>query len=177
MSANGIVRRIDELGRIVIPKEIRRTMRLREGDEMEIVAEGEKLVLRKYSEFENFSAAARTVVQMVYEYIPSCEAYIVTQDKLVAVAAKGKSRFDNSSPTSALSKLVSARSSVVINAAEIGKLFDNMTAKDGTVIAEPIIARGDAIGSLVVCVESLPDENSLGYVRFAAAILSAVISE
>ena len=52
MKATGIVRRIDDLGRIVIPKEIRRNMRLREGDAMEIFLEDNCVCLKKYSPSE-----------------------------------------------------------------------------------------------------------------------------
>ena len=48
MKATGIVRRIDDLGRIVIPKEIRRTMRIREGDPLEIFTDGDSIIMRKY---------------------------------------------------------------------------------------------------------------------------------
>ena len=48
MKATGIVRRIDDLGRVVIPKEIRRTMRIREGDPLEICFDGDRLYLEKY---------------------------------------------------------------------------------------------------------------------------------
>ena len=53
MKATGVVRRIDDLGRIVIPKELRRTMRIREGDSLEIFIEGEKIMLKKYSPVQN----------------------------------------------------------------------------------------------------------------------------
>ena len=49
MKATGIVRRIDELGRVVIPKEIRRTLRLREGDPLEVFTDRDELMLKKYS--------------------------------------------------------------------------------------------------------------------------------
>ena len=50
MKATGVVRRIDDLGRIVIPKELRRTMRIREGDSLEIFIEGENIILSKYKQ-------------------------------------------------------------------------------------------------------------------------------
>ena len=53
MSTTGIIRRIDELGRIVIPKEIRKNLRIKNGDNLEILVEGEDITLRKYSQIEN----------------------------------------------------------------------------------------------------------------------------
>lgn len=175
--SNGIVRRIDELGRIVIPKEIRRTMRLREGDEMEILSDGEQLTLKKYSRFENFAAAARTVARMIFDYIDGAEVFIVTEDKLVAVAAKGKARFDGAVPSAALSKIVASRSAVALALQQVGEIFDGVSVADGVLIVEPVSVNGDSVGAVAVCVPSMPDENKIGYIRFAAAMLSAVISE
>jgi len=64
----GIIRRIDELGRIVIPKEIRRTLRLHEGDEMEITVDDGCLMLRKFSEIENMRHVAKEVVRSLREF-------------------------------------------------------------------------------------------------------------
>jgi transcriptional pleiotropic regulator of transition state genes len=62
MKATGIVRRIDDLGRVVIPKEIRRTMRIREGDPLEIFTDGENVVLRKYNPACVFCGDASDVI-------------------------------------------------------------------------------------------------------------------
>lgn len=61
--ASGIVRRIDELGRIVIPKEMRKTMRLQVGDEMEITSSGDTLTLRRYSGFQSVLSEAKSVAR------------------------------------------------------------------------------------------------------------------
>ena len=62
MKATGIVRRIDDLGRVVIPKEIRRTLRIREGDPLEIFTEREgSVILRKYSPIGEIGAVAGPV--------------------------------------------------------------------------------------------------------------------
>lgn len=174
MSLKGIVRRIDELGRIVIPKGIRRAMHLREGDEMEIVADGNKLVLRKYSDFENFSGAARTVAQMIGDYVKGCEAIVTTVDQ--AVASSCKDKYNCAVPCEALSKVISSRSSVTLSATDISEPFADIKA-EGTLVVEPVVVRGDLVGAVVVICPSMPDENALGYIRFSAAMLTAVLAE
>ena len=67
MRATGIVRRIDDLGRVVIPKEIRRTLRIKEGDSLEIFTDRESLVLQKYSPIKSIEANAQTVADGLYE--------------------------------------------------------------------------------------------------------------
>ena len=64
MKATGIVRRIDDLGRIVIPKEIRRTLRIREGDPLEIFTDREgKIILKKYSPVDHWQGFMQIVFQ------------------------------------------------------------------------------------------------------------------
>jgi AbrB family transcriptional regulator (stage V sporulation protein T) len=86
MRATGIVRRIDELGRVVIPKEIRRTMRIREGEELEVfTGDDDSLILKKYSavkEFSNFAAEYASSVYLSTGYT----TLVFDMDNLVAVS-------------------------------------------------------------------------------------------
>ncbi len=172
--SNGIVRRIDELGRIVIPKEMRRTMRLRVGDEMEIVGDGEKLVIKKYGAFENLKTASGGVVEMVAEYIGGACAFVVDRDKVVAFSRNVKSVRLGAEISDFLSKIVGSRSAVVLDTKE--SLFAGVPF-DGVVVVEPILVRGDLVGAVVVTSPLALNENELGYVRFSSAILTAVISD
>lgn len=65
MRATGIVRRMDDLGRVVIPKEVRHSMKLKEGDAMEIFTEGNSLILQKYYQTEEITAALKNVREAV----------------------------------------------------------------------------------------------------------------
>lgn len=87
MSGFGIVRRMDELGRIVIPKELRRIMRLKEGDEMEIFSEGESLVVRKHSRFDAVRRAADKAVRLLHERT-GCDVFLIAADKVAAAAVR-----------------------------------------------------------------------------------------
>lgn len=172
--SNGIVRRIDELGRIVIPKELRKTMRLRVGDEMEILGDGERLVIKKYGAFENLKTASDELVGMVAEYVSGACAFVVDKDKVVSSSknAKGVSVGDEISDF--LMRIVGSRSSVVLDTKE--SLFRDKPF-DGVVVSEPIVVRGDLVGAVVVTSPLTLSENELGYVRFSSAILTAVISD
>ena len=170
-----ITRRIDELGRIVIPKELRRTLRIKEGDELEILPQGENLVLRKYSPFDDMLYASDGVAEMIGEYVGG-EVYVVAGDKVVSSFGRGKSP-RGSTPTDSLVKVMSTRSSVVLDATEIGAIFEGQNSREGYLVAEPIIVNGDLLGTVVVLSKSQPDENKLGYIRFATAILGAVVAQ
>ena len=170
-----ITRRIDELGRIVIPKELRRTLRIKEGDELEILPQGENLVLRKYSPFDDMLYASDGVAEMIGEYVGG-EVYVVAGDKVVSSFGRGRSP-RGSTPTDSLMRVMSTRSSVVLDATEIGAIFEGQNSREGYLVAEPILVNGDLLGTVVVLAKSQPDENKLGYIRFATAILGVVVAQ
>ena len=89
MKATGIVRRIDELGRIVIPKEIRRTMRIREGDSLEIFTDNDgEIVFKKYSPMEEIASFAIPCAEVMAK---TCGTPVLVFDRDHVVAAAGVS--------------------------------------------------------------------------------------
>ena len=92
MKSTGVVRRIDDLGRIVIPKEIRRSLRIREGDSLEIYSEGsEGITLRKYSQVETIESFINQYVDAIYS---TSRKEIIVTDREKIIAAAGSFRKD-----------------------------------------------------------------------------------
>ena len=90
MKATGIVRRIDDLGRIVIPKEIRRTLRIREGDPLEIFTDREgKVILKKYSPIGELGSLAGIYADSLSKTL-GCTVCITDTDQVIAAAGNGK---------------------------------------------------------------------------------------
>ena len=90
MRATGIVRRIDELGRVVIPKEIRRTLRIREGDPLEIYTDRDgEVILKKYSPIGEMSAFAKDYTESIFRSLGHI-ACIVDRDQVVAASGVSK---------------------------------------------------------------------------------------
>lgn len=90
MKATGIVRRIDDLGRVVVPKEIRRTLRIREGDPLEIFTDREgEIILKKYSPIGELSAFAKQYAESLSQVL-ECLVGICDMDQVVAAAGNGK---------------------------------------------------------------------------------------
>ncbi len=90
MKATGIVRRIDELGRIVVPKEIRRVLRIREGDPLEIFTDKDgEIVLKKYSPIGELSAFAQEYVDAIAASL-GCGVCVCDRDQIIAVAGISK---------------------------------------------------------------------------------------
>lgn len=149
MKATGIVRRIDDLGRVVIPKEIRRTMRIREGDPLEIYTgkEGE-VVFKKYSPFRDLTAFAAEYAAAL-QAVSGFSCAIVDRDNVIAFAGGGK-REVLDRPLSAQAEELIASRRAFASAHDIATLplLRDMD-KYRIAAAQPILAGGDVLG--MVC--------------------------
>ena len=155
MKATGIVRRIDDLGRVVIPKEIRRTLRIREGDPLEIFVDREgEVILKKYSPIGELGEFAKEYADSLYEALGHV-ACIADRDQIIAVAGGPKKEFLNKRISPAVEKVMEERKAVLSNqpSQEVYCavcLGDEEECKyTGEVIA-PIIAEGDPIGAVII---------------------------
>ena len=94
MKATGIVRRIDDLGRAVIPKEIRRTLRIREGDPLEIFTDREgEIILKKYSPIGELGTFAKEYAESFLNKTAGHIVCIVDKDRIIAVSGGAKKEF------------------------------------------------------------------------------------
>lgn len=152
MKATGIVRRIDDLGRVVIPKEIRRTLRIREGDPLEIFTDREGgVILKKYSpigELTDFSKDYAESLQQAIGHI------ILVADKDAFISASGAPKKDyvERKVSSELEKIMDDRKAVLItdSSKTIPLHNDEEDGKYTNQVVAPIIAEGDAIGAVVI---------------------------
>ena len=118
MKATGIVRRIDELGRVVIPKEIRRTLRIREGDPLEIFTDREGgVILRKYSPIGELADFAKEYVESLNQSLGHI-AVISDKDTIVAVSGAGKKDLLDKPVSEDLENIMKRREKIVANRAE-----------------------------------------------------------
>lgn len=158
MKATGIVRRIDDLGRVVIPKEIRRNLRIREGDPLEIYVDREgEVILKKYSSIGELGDFAQEYADSLFEATGHA-AFISDRDVIVSVAGMGISKRDyiDRAIAPALERAMDSRRSVVYNRTDddgtcrdCGIREDDDAEYTAEVIA-PIVAGGDPIGAVVL---------------------------
>ncbi len=153
MKATGIVRRIDDLGRVVIPKEIRRTMRIREGDPLEIYTDREgEVIFKKYSPIGELASFASQYAETLHRV---CSLAVVICDRDAVIACSGVSRKDYSEKplSKEMEKIVESRT-----------FFEQRDGVEPVPVlsggnslfvscAMPIISGGDIVG----CVASLTD--------------------
>lgn len=150
MKATGIVRRIDDLGRVVIPKEIRRTLRIREGDPLEIYTGTDGgVIFKKYSpigELSEFSGIYCDVLAKVAE-VPTL---ICDKDHIVAVAGAPKNEYIERRITPALEELMESRKNFVLNETQKEEFFPIEGVSKSALIAFPINSAGDVTGAIIM---------------------------
>lgn len=155
MKATGIVRRIDDLGRVVIPKEIRRTLRIREGDPLEIFTDREgEVILKKYSPIGELGDFAVEYVESLHQTVGHISC-VADKDSIIAVAGGAKKEFLDKSISADLERIMEMKKPVAANRGEEGKMHaitaneEDQTKYSAQVIA-PIVADGDAIGAVIL---------------------------
>ena len=155
MKATGIVRRIDDLGRVVIPKEIRRTLRIREGDPLEIYTDKDgEVIFKKYSPMGELTGFASEICESLHKATGTLTA-ICDRDSLIAVAGTGRRELADKAVSSELEELMENRRAV---RAETGEAIIHPTAGDTLYrisVAAPILSEGDVLG----CVMFLTADN------------------
>lgn len=148
MKATGIVRRIDDLGRVVIPKEIRRTLRIREGDPLEIFTDREgEVILKKYSPISELGEFAAEYADSLYETLGT-PAFISDRDEMLAVSGVAKKDYMNRQLSPDGEELVSGRMTVVEKHEKSVEWVPGQVEQVKSYCVVPIIVNGDAIGAV-----------------------------
>jgi AbrB family transcriptional regulator, stage V sporulation protein T len=169
MKATGIVRRIDDLGRVVIPKEIRRTLRIREGDPLEIFVDRDgEVILKKYSPISELSDFAKEYAEALFDSLGN-PILICDRDTYIAVAGGSKKDYLNKNISELIEKTMEERNSVIMNKQENVALSDGSEEAVSAYTVGPIIANGDPIGAVIIFAK----EGTLGEVEQKAVETAA----
>lgn len=148
MKATGIVRRIDDLGRVVIPKEIRRTLRIREGDPLEIFTDREgEVILKKYSPISELGEFAVEYAETLYETLGT-PALISDRDEMLAVAGLSKKDYMNRQLSPVCEEILNDRTIVTEKMEKSVEWIPGQIEQVKSYCIVPIIANGDAIGAV-----------------------------
>lgn len=154
VKATGIVRRIDDLGRIVIPKEIRRTLRIREGDPLEIFVDRDgEVILKKYSPIGELADFAKEYADSLHETVGHI-ALISDRDAVIAVAGAPKKEFLDKRIGSAVESVMERRETLLYRSGEAapGSIAgeDEDQAAFASFVISPITTGGEAIGAVIL---------------------------
>lgn len=152
MKATGIVRRIDDLGRVVIPKEIRRTLRLREGTPLEIFTDREgEIILKKYSPMVELTAFAGQYADAMSQ-TTGMTVCISDRDQIIAVSGGSKKELLQKTISKQLENVINERAVLVAGKDDKGFIPLTGESMEGitAMVVAPIICEGDAIGAVVL---------------------------
>lgn len=173
MKATGIVRRIDDLGRIVIPKEIRRSFRIKEGDPLEIFTDAEgEVIFKKYSPIGELSNFASQYAEVLHKN-GGLPIAIMDNDHVIAASGISKREILERRVTKSLEELMDNRAIHIST-----DVVPSMNAIEGfnrkANVVYPIIYGGDVSGAVALIEENdntLPSETDVKLVQVAAAFL------
>lgn len=151
MKATGIVRRIDDLGRIVIPKEIRRTLRIREGDPLEIFTDREgEIILKKYSPIGEMMTFAKQYAESLAQ-VSGHIALIADRDQFIAVSG-GYKNLMGKSISKHLEEKMENRETLIASKSDKGfiPVTEELSVEYEQEAITPIICEGDVIGAVIL---------------------------
>ncbi len=156
MKATGIVRRIDDLGRVVVPKEIRRTLRIREGDPLEIFVDREgEVILKKYSPINELGEFADEYAQALFDSLGQ-RVLISDRDEYIAIAGASKREYLHKSVGKVVEDSMNSRESKVEKNETTVELVQGNEETVGAYLIHPIVSNGDPVGSVVLMMEKGP---------------------
>lgn len=150
MKATGIVRRIDDLGRVVIPKEIRRTLRIREGDPLEIfVARDGEIILKKYSPISELGHFATEYAEALFDSL-QYPVFICDRDEVIAISGESKKDYLNKDIGRDVEDAVEGRVNRLEENTTTFEIIRGEDAELDSYVISTIIANGDPIGCVLV---------------------------
>ena len=177
MKATGIVRRIDDLGRVVIPKEIRRTMRIREGDPLEIYTDRDgEVIFKKYSPVGEMLGEAQGYCETLYK---SCDIVVAVcdRDRVIACAGGAKKHvLDQKIPADA-ERIIDSRQFYCHSNEGHEIPIGNSSWYISSMM--PILSEGDIIGGVMCLRETLTEvsETEKALIRTAGIFLGRQLEE
>ena len=156
MKATGIVRKIDDLGRVVIPKEIRKNLRIKDGTNLEIYIDNDNIILSKFSEIKELKDISKKIVEVVYSVY---QKEICITDNDIFIASKNKNLL-GSQISDDIEKYIKQRKNTITDDYVISVINKN----------------GDALGSVIVYGNNL-EENDLHITTFIAKFLEKYLED
>ncbi len=175
METTGVVRRIDELGRIVIPKEIRRSLGIKDGASLEIYVDRDVVALKKHSTMNNLVEMANIYTETVYTTIKA-EMFITDRDNIISCPNLRKKEFLNKQISNFLEECINKRNK--IKEEDIRKLqLTEDKFIDCSYVISPIVANGDVIGLVILISSGKINDTLKNIVDIAAQFLGKNVEE
>ena len=174
MKATGVVRRIDDLGRIVIPKEIRRNLRIRDGESLEIFVDKEDIVLKKYSIMRNVDEYASNLALSLYSLVK--KSVVITDGDSVIACSSNIKELLNKSISDKMSSCIKRRESILERYSKELVITDDFSI-DCKYVINSVVANGDSVGLVIIFDKDEISDDDMLIASLASKILSKSIEE
>ena len=172
MKSTGVVRKIDDLGRIVIPKELRKNLRIKESDTLEIFVEGEDIILRKYSMMKKINDLAQELTDAIYTFTRH-NVFITDTNTIIAASGNLKRVFIKQPISNFIVKSIQRRDKILENHFKELNIIGNEEI-ECSYILETILVNSESVGMIII----LSEEEKLSEVEMQlACIVSSFINK
>lgn len=151
MKATGIIRRIDDLGRVVIPKEIRKSLRIKEGDNLEIFVVNEDIILKKYSMMNKINDLAQELTDAIYTFMKH-SIFITDTDQVVAASGPLKKKYLNKNISDFITESIKRRDKILENHFKELNFIEDEKLTCSFVLST-ILVNGEATGMILIISE------------------------
>ena len=169
MKSTGITRRIDDLGRIVIPKEIRKNLKIKENEVLEIFINNDEIILKKFSRFNDSEKVLSDYIKVINDMTGN-DVIITDRDKVILSSKKLEERLINKKLSEYVNDLMENRSTFLSNDMKGIEVIDNEKIKQNYYFI-PFIIDSDVVGSIIMFSSKEIDENSKSLLLIASKLL------
>lgn len=169
MKSTGITRRIDDLGRIVIPKEIRKNLKIKENEVLEIFINNDEIILKKFSSFNDSEKVLSDYIKVINDMTGN-DVIITDRDKVILSTKKLEEKLLNKKLSEYVNDLIENRSIFLSNDMKGIEVIDNEKIKQNYYFI-PFIIDSDVVGSIIMFSSKEFDENSKSLLLIASKLL------
>lgn len=169
MKSTGITRRIDDLGRIVIPKEIRKNLKIKENEVLEIFINNDEIILKKFSSFNDLEKVLSDYIKVINDMTGN-DVIITDRDKVILSSKRLEEKLLNKKLSEYVNDLIENRSIFLSNDMKGIEVIDNEKIKQNYYFI-PFIIDSDVVGSIIMFSSKEFDENSKSLLLIASKLL------
>ena len=169
MKSTGITRRIDDLGRIVIPKEIRKNLKIKENEVLEIFINNDEIILKKFSPFNDSEKVLSDYIKVINDMTGN-DVIITDRDKVILSSKKLEEKLLNKKLSEYVNDLMENRNTFLSNDMKVIEVIDNEKIKQNYYFI-PFIIDSDVVGSIIMFSDKKIDENSKSLLLIASKLL------
>ena len=169
MKSTGITRRIDDLGRIVIPKEIRKNLKIKENEVLEIFINNDEIILKKFSPFNDLEKVLSDYIKVINDMTGN-DVIITDRDKVILSSKRLEEKLLNKKLSEYVNDLIENRSIFLSNDMKGIEVIDNEKIKQNYYFI-PFIIDSDVVGSIIMFSSKEVDENSKSLLLIASKLL------